>query len=98
VIVNISKGTIIRARQQENITSLPGKRSWEKAKPARMDVKVAMATQEMVTIRELKKYRTKGTVSVTYIKFSSLNAEGIQVGGVVATSAGVLKDELIIQK
>jgi hypothetical protein len=97
-MVNISKGTIISARQQENITSLPGKLSREKANPARIEVKVVMATQAMVTVRELKKYRTNGIVSVTYTKFSILKDEGIQVGGVVATSAGDLKDELIIQK
>jgi hypothetical protein len=97
-MINISKGTIIRARQQEKIMSLPGKHSREKAKPAKMEVTVVMITQKTVTINELKKYRARGMVSITYKKFSNRKAEGIQVGGVVATSAADLKAELIIQK
>ena len=54
-MISISKGIIIMLSSRENIRSLPGNFSREKAKAARIVVNWVQITQAMVTITELRK-------------------------------------------
>ena len=97
-MTNISKGIIIIDKSSEKIRSLPGNLSREKANAPKMVVNVVAATEQTMTITELRKYRANGAFSKAMRKFSKLKEEGSHCGGNLLISTEVLNAEANIQK
>ena len=92
-----SNGTIINPRNREKIMSLPGNLSLENAKAVRMLTVVVRITDETVTNSEFIIYLANSPELSTYLKLSSKNDGGHQIGGICVTCSGVLNAVMIIQ-
>ena len=62
MMINISKGIIIRLSRIEKIMLRPGNFNFEKAKAPRIVVVVVVKTESTITITEFIKYFPKGAM------------------------------------